>query len=177
MSFRQVEDYGTEYVKKVVKIGRAISPKILTIEDLEARKAQFTEEEYFALHQQFKEWDSFQLATLREKSILAPLVEVFFDKNNVPVLVYPKFTPIMSVEEAELINEEDSIARLLYEFSLKGADDGELERFYRAGCDFCEVCYLSEEDCLYNLSNIGYHKTFGFRIIDFGLSKEFVEKD
>ena len=171
MSFRQVEDCGAGFVKKLVKIGKAL-PKEYSIDRLVEDKDRFTEEEFIALHQQFSELEVSQLATPEEKAILAPLVEFFFDNNNIPVLVYPKFTPILPQEDAALLSEEDAVARTLYEFSLKGVSDEKLGKFYNLGFSICENFYLSKEDCLYNLNNIGYHEVFGFRIIDFGLSEE-----
>ena len=156
MSVRRIKPYKSNnsgFIQKVIEIGRKI-PKMYSTEDLEKHESDFTKEEYLALYQSFFEKEIWDNSSWGEKQVLAPLVDFFYDDNNCPVLVFPRFKPLATEQEAFSIEDDD------------------IGNFIENIIQVCEEYDLNEEDILYNLSNLGWNATFGARIVDFGLNNE-----
>lgn len=174
MSVRRIKPYKSNnsgFIQKVIEIGRKI-PKMYSTEDLEKHESDFTKEEYLALYQSFFEKEVWDNSSWGEKQVLAPLVDFFYDDNNCPVLVFPRFKPLATEQEAFSIEDDDCFGELYGSLVLNGVEDEDIGSFIENIIQVCEEYDLNEEDILYNLSNLGWNATFGARIVDFGLNNE-----
>ena len=174
MSIREVVPINNSFIKKYISFDRKI-PYLTGTYDLEKHKNLFKKEEYVSLYQQFTELEIFEECSREERQLLAPIVNIEYSKNNAPVLTFPNFSPLLTPEKAVFLSEEDSIAYLQNEFSIKGYEDNEIGKFLESIIHFCDEYNLVLDDCLFNLSNIGYNEIFGFRLIDYGLTNELME--
>ena len=122
-----------------------------------------------AIEQQYIEWANWYNSPESIKQFLAPIVHTFTDKNGLPVLCFPRFTPIL--EEGLVYNYNDTETLLiagkhLEHFHLK---DEDVLKFFREIPKVINYLDLKEADIIINPSNVGYNPTFGLRIIDYGL--------
>lgn len=163
------------YITKKVEMDRLI-PFCYDINDLENIKDVLTDKEYIALYQQFTEMRLYDEADWRERESLAPLIDVYYDKNNCPVLVFPYFTPLQSEAEAQ-VTEDDAVIDVLRRIATQlGVDDETLGYILTGITDFCYAHELDESEMLLNLNNLGYNEHFGIRVIDYGMTTELREK-
>ena len=176
MSIRKVKPYGSsDFIQKTIDIERKI-PIIQSLNDLSNYEKEFTRREYLSLYQTLAEKELWDDCSWEERGILAPVVHFFYDLNNRPVLVYPRFEPLATEEETFRFEEEEVGMELNYRLSQKGMTDEEIGDFIEKILRFCDEYDMNESDTLLNLNNLGWNPVFGARIIDYGLSNEMIEK-
>ena len=176
MSIRKVKPYGnSDFIQKTIDIERKI-PLMYDLQDLSGHEKEFTQREYLSLYQSFAEVELWNGSSWEERGILAPLVDFFYDINNRPVLVYPRFEPLASEEDIFRFEEEEVVNELGLRLAKKGMTDEEIGIFIAKVIQFCEDYDMNQDDTLLNLNNLGWNSTFGVRIIDYGLSNEMIEK-
>ena len=176
MSIRKVKPYGnSDFIQKTIDIERTI-PLIYDLQDLSDHEKEFTQKEYLSLYQSFAEVELWDDCSWEDRSILAPLVNFFYDNNNRPVLVYPRFEPLASEEDTFRFEEEEVVNQLRIRLSLKGVSDHDIGIFIDKVVQFCEDYDMNQDDTLLNLNNLGWNPVFGARVIDYGLSNEMIEK-
>lgn len=176
MSIRKVKPYGSsDFIQKTIDIERKI-PIIQSLNDLSYYEKEFTRREYLSLYQTLAEKELWDDCSWEERGILAPVVHFFYDLNNRPVLIYPRFEPLATEEEAFRFEEEEVGMELNYRLSQKGMTDNEIGDFIEKVLQFCEDYDMNENDTLLNLNNLGWNPVFGARIIDYGLSNEMINK-
>ena len=176
MSIRKVKPYGnSDFIQKTIDIERKI-PLMTNLVELEAHEAEFTKREYLSIYQTLAEKELWDDCSWWERGILAPVVHFFYDINNRPVLVYPRFEPLATEEETFRFEEEEVGMELNYRLSQKGMADNEIGDFIEKVLQFCEDYDMNENDTLLNLNNLGWNPIFGARIIDYGLSNEMIDK-
>lgn len=177
MSIRKINKLENErigaptYVTKQVGINRKI-PFCYDLNDLEAIKPQLNDKEYLSLYQQFKEIELYENTEWSSRDILAPIVDVYYDKYNCPVLIFPYFTPLATEEEARLIDDDAMVDELLKKASLFGYDEYQIGIILEKLTDFCYVNDMREKEMLLNLNNLGYNEHFGIRAINYGTSNK-----
>lgn len=176
MSIRKVKPYGhSEFIQKTIDIERKI-PLMYGLKDLSDHEKEFTQREYLSLYQSFAEVELWNDCSWEERGILAPVVEFFYDINNRPVVVYPRFEPLASEEETFRFEEEEVVNELSWRLAQKGMSDEEVGTFIEKVLQFCDDYDMNENDTLLNLNNLGWNPVFGARVIDYGLSNEMIEK-
>ena len=124
-----------------------------------------------AIEQQYGEWFSWFAATDEYRRLLAPIVGTTYDNYYLPILYFPRFTPIV---DESLIYNYNNIENLIITGMRLGSleiTEKEVINFLREIPILCDYLELNEEDILNNPSNIGYNPTFGLRIIDYGLAR------
>lgn len=176
MSIRKVKPYGnSDFIQKTIDIERKI-PLMANLIELEAHEAEFTKREYLSIYQTLAEKELWDDCSWWERGILAPVVHFFYDINNRPVLVYPRFEPLATEEEIFRFEEEEVVTELNYRLSQRGMTEDEIGIFIEKILQFCDDYDMNENDTLLNLNNLGWNPIFGARIIDYGLSNEMIDK-
>ena len=176
MSIRKVKPFGnSDFIQKTIDIERKI-PLMYGLQDLSAHEKDFTRREYLSLYQSFAEVELWNDCSWEERGILSPLVDFFYDTNNRPVLVYPRFEPLAREEETFRFEETEAVSELHQRLVKKGISDEKIGVFIEKVISFCDDYDMDEADILYNLNNLGWNDTFQVRIIDYGLSNEMVRK-
>ena len=177
MSIRRISFYNdsNEYIQKSIDVKRKI-PLITNFQDLEEHESEFDKREYLSIYQQLMELEVWNNSSEKMKSILAPLVRSYYDKNNALVLVFPRYEPLMTEDDAFRFEDEEVLPILQNLLSQKGMSDDEIGDFIEKMIDFCDEWDLSYEDIVNNLNNIGWHSVFKVSIIDYGLSNEMIDK-
>lgn len=176
MSIRKVKPYGnSDFIQKTIDIERKI-PIIQSLDDLSNYEKEFTRREYLSIYQTLAEKEIWDGCSWEERGILAPVVHFFYDLNNRPVLVFPRFEPLATEEETFRFEEEDVINELSWRLAQKGMTDDEIGNFIESILSFCDYYDMNEGDTLLNLNNLGWNPVFGARIIDYGLSNEMIDK-
>lgn len=115
--------------------------------------------------------DVWENSSWSERSILAPIVNVKYDRNNVPILVCPYFEPICSNEEAECLEEDEAIAILQEKMFMFNQTEEQIVKFFESIDKFCAKHEIDISNVLRKLNNIGYNPNFGFRIINYGIKE------
>lgn len=126
-----------------------------------------------AIIQQYTEWNNWFNSSEDIKKFLAPIVNTYTDKNGLPVLCFPRFTPILEEGLVYNYNEHEILliaGKRLEFFHIK---DEDVLKFFRGLPQVIDFLDLVENDIILNPSNIGYNPTFGLRIIDYGLNGTF----
>lgn len=114
---------------------------------------------------------------MREHTVLAPVDEVVYNtKTHLPKIIFPYFEPLVSSEIFYRFSDESNLLRLGYEAANHNLNFVELEDFITKSQSIAEFFDLDYDDIINNLSNIGYNKNYGFRIIDYGLKKSCYSK-
>ena len=178
MSVRKIKPFRAKnsgFIQKVIDINRVI-PTLHSIEELEENYENFSKIEYLALYQSLKEKEIWDNASWEERAVLAPIVDFFYDEYNCPVLVFPRFSPVASEEEACCLEDDECIPFLNNALALQGMEDGDIGKFIETTINVCTDFDLNEEDILYNLSNIGYNSIFSARILDYGVDSLIMEE-
>lgn len=118
--------------------------------------------EYFIYSDEYNTW----------RNILAPQLGIVFNSYNLPILLYPRFEPL--VDEDTVWKTNDHICMIYAGQHLKdlGVSMEEIKTFYDEVKEFCAEYGLVEDDIIKNPSNIGYNKVLGLRLIDYGLAED-----
>ena len=175
MGTRRVKSYKGNYIQKYPDINRII-PKINNLEELEAAKCEFTRLEYMGLYQTFYELYLYDCATWEERSLICPIIGLQYSSNNVPILIMPKMTPLATEDDSFRFEEEEIPIELGSRLAAKGYTDEEIGELLERITNFCIDWNLNESDVLLNLSNLGYSRELGLRIIDYGLTEKMMEE-
>lgn len=107
------------------------------------------------------------------KDILAPILAVGYDERGLPILTMPHFQ--LAKKDTNFYTYTDEEIYILWgRLSVKyNYTFQQLKDFLEKIDDLCDWYGLRRDDIIYNLSNVGYNKEYGFRIIDYGLAEEF----
>ena len=176
MATREIYDCAEseEYVLKCIPQTDAIRALHFEItdyseENLNNLLVSLNSGEKSAIIQQYNEW---RLWRETMSPVLAPIVDVRWESNGLPILCYPRFAPL--IDEGEIWNHtvEELYILLGRRAHLLEIDSEELFDFLDEARDFCVEYDLCEADVFTNPSNIGWHRLFGLRIIDYGLSNK-----
>lgn len=141
-----------------------------TIDDVLELKGELSKESFDSLYQTIFEKELWE--TEKYQDILCPIIR-FFPYLGIVEMNY--IEPIMTREKSELIGEEDAVSFLTKIVLERGGTELEVLTFINRVLTLCRETNLSQDDVLNNLSNIGYNKEFGLRIIDYGFSNELEE--
>ena len=176
MSSRKVKACGnSDFIQKTLDIDRKI-PLLADLDDLAAHEDEFTKREYLSIYQSLAEIEIWNDASWEERKLLSPLIDFYYDHNNCPVLIYPRFEPLETEESIFRYDEDEIPIELQKKLSVKGMTDEAIGAFLNNIINFCYKYDLNEEDILLNFSNLGWNKVFGVRIVDFGLTNEVNKK-
>lgn len=122
-----------------------------------------------AIEQQYNEWYNWYTASEDIRRFLAPIVGTSYDENCLPILHFPRFTPIVDENVVFAHNETENLITFGMNLQHFGITYTEVIDFLRELPQVCDYLGLIEDDILKNPSNIGWHSVFGLRIIDYGL--------
>lgn len=124
-----------------------------------------------AIIQQYNEILLYNIVDFDYKFLLAPQVAITYEENNLPIIIYPRFNPL--IPESKVWNHtENELQRMVgFYANKKGISEKKLMTFYIEIEKLCHYYDLNEDDILLNPSNIGYHPVLGLRIIDYGLAE------
>lgn len=123
-----------------------------------------------AVVQQYNEYLMAQEPAYLTYDVLAPLTFISTDERRLPILGFPYFEPLASNEDYYKFNDEDYFVKLGMAAERYGVGIDDVKDFIDGIECLCEnYPLLREDDILSNLSNIGYNKEYGFRVIDYGL--------
>ena len=123
-----------------------------------------------AVEQQYTEWGNWFNSPEYIKCYLAPIVHTYIDKRGLPVLCFPRFTPLLDEELVYKYNNTEALLFAGKQLHYLYMTDKDILEFFRNIPKVIDYLDLVEEDILNNPSNIGYNPTFGLRIIDYGMS-------
>lgn len=176
MASRKVKVCGnSDFIQKTLDINRKI-PLLTDLDDLAAHEDEFTKREYLSIYQSLAEIEIWDDASWEERKLLSPLIDFYYDHNNCPVLIYPRFNPLETEESIFRYDEDEIPIELQKKLSVKGMTDESIGIFLNNIINFCYKYDLNEDDILLNFSNLGWNKVFGVRIVDFGLTNEMNKK-
>ena len=123
-----------------------------------------------AIEQQYNEWFTWYNATEDTRNLLAPIVGTGWSEDNIPILYFPRFTPLLDEGKVYSLNSTENLIIMGMRLQRFNISETEVTDFLREIPIVCNYLELNEEDIINNPSNIGYNPTFGLRIIDYGLS-------
>ena len=123
-----------------------------------------------ACAQQMNEISLWNLSTPQERKILAPIIDLEYNKDGPPSLIMPRFQPLCL--ESESFQQHHDIDKYL---DKNGITRNEWNNFKEQVVEFCDNWALADEDLLNNYNNIGFHPCFGIRLLDYGLSTLILE--
>lgn len=123
-----------------------------------------------AIEQQYNEWFTWYNATEDTRRLLAPIVGTGWSDNYIPILYFPRFTPILDEGQVYSLNNTESLITTGMRLQRFNITEETVIDFLREIPIVCDYLNLNEEDIINNPSNIGYNPTFGLRIIDYGLN-------
>ena len=124
-----------------------------------------------AIEQQYGEWFFWFAAADQDRALLAPIVGTGYDECYLPILYFPRFTPIIDEGLVCKYNNAENLITMGMRLGQLNITEEEVLNFIREIPILCDYLNLNEEDILNNPSNIGYNPTFGLRIIDYGLAR------
>ena len=107
MSLRKIKVCDSiKTVQKMLDIERKI-PVLHNINELEMlnEDEKLSKREFLSLYQALKEIEIWETTTWEEKQLLAPILEVKYDNNNCPVVVFPYFEQIFLLLFCRLFEE------------------------------------------------------------------------
>lgn len=123
---------------------------------------------WFAIEQQYLEWGAWNESPESIRHFLAPVVHTYTDKYGLPVLCFPRFTPILDEGLVYEYNETEALLIAGKRLEHFHVPDEDVLEFYRGLQPVIDYLELVENDIIANPSNVGYNPTFGLRIIDYG---------
>ena len=136
---------------------------------LDLRKVK-EKEAKIAIEQQYNEFYTWFTSPDEYRKFLAPVVDTSYDrKTGLPLLVFPKFSPLVNEVNVDAHNEMENFIICGMNANEMNIDKDLLINFFRDLPSVCDYLELNEEDIINHPSNIGYNATFGLRIIDYGL--------
>lgn len=183
MACRAIYDEGNNFIRKIIPFDGITDefnwPAISTvIEDPNCldnifEQCNCSKRIKQAIYQQYNEIILYEITNCDEKKVLAPQCDISYtSKNNLPIIIYPRFTPIFNDEEVWKFNDEELSCLMGLRCNKLGVSETELVSFIQSVQKLCNNYNLREDDILKNPSNIGYHPILGLRIIDYGLANE-----
>lgn len=181
MACRIIEQVGDDFIRKIIPfdsntdsiVWPSITSLIMnpSILDDNFTKCNCNNRIKQAIYQQYNEILLYETIACEDKKILAPQCDIYYTNvNNLPIIIYPRFTPLFSDEEVWKYNDEEILCLLGLRCGKLGISEQNLSLFLKQVQDLCSDYNLREDDILKNPSNIGYHLVFGLRIIDYGLA-------
>ena len=123
-----------------------------------------------AIEQQYNEWFTWFNATEDARRLLAPIVGTDWSEDSIPILYFPRFTPLLDEGRVYSLNNNENLIIMGMRLQRFGIEEDDVTDFFREIPLVCAYLNLNEEDIINNPSNIGYNPTFGLRIIDYGLN-------
>ena len=120
-----------------------------------------------AITQQYNEYYIFRYT--ENKEAIAPIQYFSRDERGLPILEFPKFIPLASDKTFYRFTDEESLIEFGRIAGKLNVDFKEIKDFIEKVKNLCYEFDLYIDDMMYNLSNMGYNKDYGFRIIDYGL--------
>lgn len=183
MACRAIYDEGNNFIRKIIPFDgitdEFVWPTISEIINEPScldeifEKCECSKRIKQAIYQQYNEIILYEITTCDEKKVLAPQCDISYtSKNNLPIIIYPRFTPIFEDEEVWKLNEEELTCLMGLRCGKFGISETELLFFLKEVQKLCINYNLREDDILKNPSNIGYHSVLGLRVIDYGLAEE-----
>ena len=128
-----------------------------------------------AIYQQYNEILLYETIDCEDKKVLAPQCDISYtSKNNLPIIIYPRFAPIFDADEVWKHKEEELMFLTGMRCCKLGLSEEDLISFLKRTQNLCSNYNLREDDILKNPSNIGYHPILGLRIIDYGLTDKVI---
>lgn len=103
---------------------------------------------------------------------MAPIITIKTEKNNLPLLYFPYFIPLMSDEKVWKYTDQELLILTGIRATGFGISEEEILTFFSKLPSFCEKYDLREDDLFFNPSNIGWNPNYGLRIIDYGLKED-----
>ena len=123
-----------------------------------------------AVEQQYTEWSNWFNSPEYIRNYLAPIVATYLDNRGLPVLCFPRFTPLLDEELIYKYNDTEALLLAGKQLQFLNVTDESILSFFRSIPKVIDYLDLVEGDILNNPSNIGYDSTFGLRIIDYGMN-------
>lgn len=181
MACRVIDNEGDNFIRKIIpfdsNVDAIIWPSITqliikpSILDDNFTKCNCNNRIKQAVYQQYNEILLYETVACEDKKILAPQCDISYSEgNNLPIIIYPRFTPLFTDEEVWKYNDEEILCLMGWRCSKLGISEQNLSLFLEQVKDLCSDYNLREDDIFKNPSNIGYHPIFGLRIIDYGLA-------
>lgn len=173
MSSRQITDLGEYVTKSIPNFSEIEHIKFPGIEDKEGISNLLENTSLLcksAVIQQYNEYVIYN--NWRGNNVLAPIINVKWDERNLPILIYPKFIPLIEDDNFYKLSDEENFVKLGIMGAYFGYDFEYISNFIQEVRDVCEEFNLREDDIFYNLSNIGFNSQYGLRIIDYGLADD-----
>ena len=126
-----------------------------------------------AVIQQYNEILLYYYVDDYQRELLAPPCSILYSRpQNLPTIIYPKFTPLLPEELVWQTSEEDMPIRVGMRLNELKISFYDYKTFMNQIPELCEDLDLREADILLNPSNIGVHPILGLRIIDYGLTND-----
>lgn len=125
-----------------------------------------------AIIQQYNEIFIYEVLDMKARQLVAPQINITFDKYNLPIIEYINCPSLMTQDEVYNYNENELYTLLGFRAKEAEVTEKSLINFLRNVNDFCSEYELNTEDILNNPSNIGYNPWLGLRVIDFGLMND-----
>ena len=126
-----------------------------------------------SIFQQYNEILIYNAAPLHFKNMLAPQLKIdYFSLNKIPIITYPKMTPLLT--EKQVLQYNGMLASLYVGYNCRAKEMSffEVKEFFSNLPALCSYFGLIEDDIINNFENIGYSKNLGLRILDYGLCED-----
>ena len=136
-------------------------------------KEELSSEQYDGMYQTLYEVELWDSLSWEKRLIFCPIID-YDSASCVSTMVYVE--PLMDEATAKTISDEESLKVMTDILLRRGACLWEICLFIKILKEVCKETDLVEEDILNNLSNIGYNKELGIRVLDYGLSQKLLEE-
>ena len=136
-------------------------------------KEELSSEQYDGMYQTLYEVELWDSLNWEQRRIFCPIID-YDSVSCTSTMIYVE--PLMDEATAKTISDEESFKVMTDILLRRGARLWEICLFIKALKKICKETDLVEEDILNNLSNIGYSKELGIRVLDYGLSQKLLEE-
>lgn len=136
-------------------------------------KEELSSEQYDGMYQTLYEVELWDSLSWEQRLIFCPIID-YDSASCASTMVYVE--PLMDEATAKTISDEESLKVMTDILLRRGACLSEICLFIKILKEVCKRTDLVEEDILNNLSNIGYNKELGIRVLDYGLSQKLLEE-
>lgn len=106
------------------------------------------------------------------REILAPQLGITYDSYNLPIIIYPRFEPLVDEDIVWKTPNHICMMHAGKKFNQLGISMEQVDEFYNMVTELCSEYDLVEDDIVKNPSNIGYNPLLGLRLIDYGLVED-----